>query len=160
VSDLYRAKWSDTVHGEWITAVLENRPDLTRAQLERTRDLMNMHARDALVTGFEPLIDVYWKLDRGMTSRYCKWMNLTVEIPDDVAQRLAAAGGDLSHRALEALALEEFKLGHLTHPDLRRLLGFNTHYELDGFLKAHGIFEPYTLDDLERERRDLERLGF
>jgi uncharacterized protein UPF0175 len=87
-------------------------------------------------------------------------MHLTVEIPDDVAQRLAAAGGDLSRRALEALALEEYKRGHLSDPDLRRLLGFNTHYELDGFFKAHGIFEPYSLDDLERERRDLERLGF
>jgi uncharacterized protein YgbK (DUF1537 family) len=53
-------------------------------------------------------------------------MNLTVEIPDDVAQRLAAAGGDLSRRALEALALEEYKLGRLTKPELRRLLGFNT----------------------------------
>jgi hypothetical protein len=58
VSDLYRAKWSDAVHEEWITAVLENRPDLTRAQLERTRDLMNAHARDALVTDFEQLIDI------------------------------------------------------------------------------------------------------
>jgi len=44
VSDLYRAKWSDAVHEEWIRAVLQNRPDLTRAQLERTRDLMNAHA--------------------------------------------------------------------------------------------------------------------
>jgi len=87
-------------------------------------------------------------------------MNLTVEIPDDVAQRLAAAGGDLSRRALEALALEEYKRGHLTKPELRRLLGFGTRYALDGFLKAHDVFEPYSLDDLERERRDLQRLGF
>jgi predicted nucleic acid-binding protein len=58
VSDLYRAKWSDAVHEEWITAVLENRPDLTRAQLERTRDLINAHVRDALVTDFELLIEV------------------------------------------------------------------------------------------------------
>jgi predicted nucleic acid-binding protein len=58
VADLYRAKWSDAVHEEWITAVLRNRPDLNRAQLERTRDLMNTHVRDALVTGFEPLINV------------------------------------------------------------------------------------------------------
>jgi hypothetical protein len=87
-------------------------------------------------------------------------MHLMVEIPDDVAQRLAAAGGDLSRRALEAFAIEEYKLGRLTDADLRRLLGFNTHYELDGVLKAHGVFEPYTLEDLERERRDLERLGF
>jgi hypothetical protein len=33
--------------------VLKKRLDLTRAQLERTRDLMNAHARDALVQGFE-----------------------------------------------------------------------------------------------------------
>lgn len=87
-------------------------------------------------------------------------MNLIVHIPDDVAQRLAAVGGDLSRRALEALALEEYKLGHLTKPELRRLLGFGTRDALDGFLKAHDVFEPYDLDDLERERRDLQRLGF
>ena len=33
-------------------------------------------------------------------------MELTLRIPDDVAQKLSAAGGDLSRRALEALALE------------------------------------------------------
>jgi hypothetical protein len=87
-------------------------------------------------------------------------MNLIVQIPDDVAQRLAAAGGDLSRRALEALALEEYKRGHLTKRELRRLLGFGTRDALDGFLKAHDVFEPYNLDDLERERRDLQRLGF
>ena len=36
-------------------------------------------------------------------------MNLTVEIPVDLAGRLNAAGGDLSRRALEALGLEEYK---------------------------------------------------
>jgi hypothetical protein len=58
VSDLYRVKWSEAVHEEWIVAVLRNRSDLGRAQLERTRDLMNAHVRDALVTDFEQLIDV------------------------------------------------------------------------------------------------------
>ena len=56
VSDLYRAKWSDAVHGEWITAVLENRPDLKREQVERTRDLMNAHVEHCLVEGYEVLI--------------------------------------------------------------------------------------------------------
>ena len=58
MSDLYRAKWSDAVQEEWIRSVLANRPDLTRAQLERTRELMNSHVRDALVTDFEQLIDI------------------------------------------------------------------------------------------------------
>ena len=86
-------------------------------------------------------------------------MNVTVHIPDDLADRLASRG-DLSRRALEALALEEFRLGNLTKPELRRLLGFDSRNALDGFLKAHGMFEPYTIDDLEDERRDLQRLGF
>jgi hypothetical protein len=58
VADLYRAKWSDAVHEEWIRAVLLDRSDLTREQLERTRDLMNAHVRDALVVDFERLINV------------------------------------------------------------------------------------------------------
>lgn len=87
-------------------------------------------------------------------------MQVTVDIPDDVAERLKAAGGDLSRRALEAFALEEYKRDQLTKPELRRLLGFSTRNTLDGFLKAHDVFEPYSLDDLARERHDLERLGF
>jgi hypothetical protein len=87
-------------------------------------------------------------------------MNFTVEIPDDVARRLAASGGDLSRRALEALALEEYKLGHLTKPELRRLLGFGTRAELDAFFQAHAVFASYTAADLEQDRRDLRRLGF
>jgi predicted nucleic acid-binding protein len=59
VADLYRAKWSNTVHEEWITAVLRTRHDLTRAQLERTRDLMDVHVRDALVTDFEQLMSIF-----------------------------------------------------------------------------------------------------
>jgi hypothetical protein len=86
-------------------------------------------------------------------------MNLTFQIPDDVARRLSAVSGDLSRRALEALALEEFKNGHLTKIELRQMLGFETREALDGFLKAHEVFIDYTLDDLERERQDLRRLG-
>jgi len=87
-------------------------------------------------------------------------MNLIVKIPDDVAQRLEAAGGDLSRRALEALAIEEYKRGRLTKPELRRLLGFETGVELDAFFKAHEVFGTYTAADLEQDRLDLRRLGF
>ncbi|MGC2202124.1 MAG: UPF0175 family protein [Stellaceae bacterium] len=86
-------------------------------------------------------------------------MEITVCIPDDLADRLGTAS-EIERRALEALALEEYKLGHLTKPELRRLLGFGTRYGLDGFLKAHGVFEAYSLDDLERDRQDLQKLGF
>ena len=86
-------------------------------------------------------------------------MNLTVTLPDDIATRLAADGADLARRALEALAAEEYRAGRLTKPDLRQLLGFETGHEIDGFLKAHEVFEPYTPADLDRERQVLDRLG-
>lgn len=54
---LFRAKWSDMVHEEWMTAVARSLPDVTREQLERTRDLMNRHAEDCLVEGFEGMIE-------------------------------------------------------------------------------------------------------
>ena len=56
LTGLFRAKWSADVHEEWISALLEKRPDLTREKLERTRAFMDLHATDALVTGYEDLI--------------------------------------------------------------------------------------------------------
>ena len=87
-------------------------------------------------------------------------MELTLHIPDDVARRLSAAGGNLSRRALEAFALEEHKAGRLNEVQLRQVLGFETRDELDGFLKAHEVWLNFTPEDLERERAALRRLGF
>jgi hypothetical protein len=80
-------------------------------------------------------------------------MNLTVEIPDDLAGQLSATGGDLARRAPEAWALEEYKSGHL-------ILGFGRRYQLDGFLKAHDVWIDYTVEDFRREVDTLKRLGF
>jgi Uncharacterised protein family (UPF0175) len=70
-------------------------------------------------------------------------MQLTVDIPDDIASRLSATGVDLSRRALESFAIEELKSGRITERELKRLLGFGTRWQLDGFLKAHGVFDDY-----------------
>jgi hypothetical protein len=86
-------------------------------------------------------------------------MNLTVEIPEDLARSLNAAGGDLTRRVLEALALEEYKSGRLGKAELRHALGFETGYELDGFLKSHQVWIEYDEQDLMRERASLDRLG-
>jgi hypothetical protein len=85
-------------------------------------------------------------------------MNIAVSIPDDLAERL---GGEdnLPRRALEALALEAYRAGRLTRPELRRTLGFETRYALDGFLKEHGVNEGITFAEFERDRETLNRLG-
>jgi predicted nucleic acid-binding protein len=57
VFDTFQAKWTEEIHAEWIRNVLKNRPDLKTEQLERTKQLMNAHTRDAIVENYESLID-------------------------------------------------------------------------------------------------------
>jgi hypothetical protein len=86
-------------------------------------------------------------------------MNLILHIPDDLAERLSASG-DVERQALKALAVEAYRTGRLTKPELCRLLGFATRGALDGFLKARDVYEPYSAAEIERERRDVQRLSF
>src|SRR2546423_1537089 len=79
-------------------------------------------------------------------------MTITLEIPDELASALAACGEDLCRTALEAIALEGYRTDRLTEGNIRQLLGFETGMEVHGFLKAHGAFLPYTIEDLEHDR--------
>ena len=87
-------------------------------------------------------------------------MNIIVSIPDDLAASLSADGTDLTRRALEAFAIEAYRTGRLTTAEVGRLLGLETCDALDGFLKAHGEYEDYTMADRERELDVLRKLGF
>ena len=58
ITGTFRAKWTDAIHDEWTRNLLANRPDLKPEQLERTRQLMNTHVQDSLVTGYENLIPI------------------------------------------------------------------------------------------------------
>lgn len=53
---LVRAKWTETIHDEWIRNVLKDNPHVSADRLARTRTLMNEAVRDCLVTGYEDLI--------------------------------------------------------------------------------------------------------
>ena len=65
-------------------------------------------------------------------------MNVTIALPDDLAARLGSES-ELERRALEALALEEYRAGRMTRAELQHLLGLADGSEFDGFLQAHGI---------------------
>ena len=98
-------------------------------------------------------------LDSLLTPGYGGSMEVTVEIPDEIANRVTASGVDLSRRTLENFALEEFREGRITKVELRKMLGLER-IELDGFFKSHGVYEEYTMEDFERERQALKELGF
>ena len=85
-------------------------------------------------------------------------MEITLELPEDVAQHLTAHWRDLPRAALESLALEGYRSGALTQSHLRRMLGFQTRMEVDGFLKEHGVYLEYTLEDLDHEAEISRRV--
>jgi hypothetical protein len=85
-------------------------------------------------------------------------MSVMVPIPDNLAARFGSEA-ELGRRAVEALALEEYRAGRLTRPELRRLLGFATRGELDGFLKDRGVIDGITVEEFDRQMQDLDRIG-
>ncbi len=84
-------------------------------------------------------------------------MKITVELPDDVAKHQ-----DPGREALEALAIEGYRSGALTHYQASQLLGLSR-FEFDRFLKDRNIYDhAYDVADLERDmetHRKLEAKG-
>jgi len=55
---IFRARWTDKIHDEWISNLLKNSDGkITPEILARTRDLMNKAVPDCLVTGYEQIIE-------------------------------------------------------------------------------------------------------
>ena len=85
-------------------------------------------------------------------------MQVSIELPEDIGQQLATEWRDLPRAALEALLLEAYRAKKLSAEQLRRLLGFESRYDLDGFLKQHEVWLEYSLQDFEREADASARL--
>lgn len=83
-------------------------------------------------------------------------MTVTLNLPDDIAQALASQG-DLSRRALEALAIDGYRQRTLTQAQVGRLLGL-ARIETEKFLARHVDLYDYSTAELEAEADLLHRL--
>ena len=77
-------------------------------------------------------------------------MEVTLHIPDDIAKQLSAAGGDVSRRALEAIALEGYREQTLTLYQISEMLGLSR-VETEDFLGQHHI-PLAVIDEAELDR--------
>jgi hypothetical protein len=89
--------------------------------------------------------------ERVRISKVEKAMDVHLEIPEELAHQLASDPKDLARVALEALAAEGVRSGKLTTFQARRPLGIQSRYEMDGFLKAHGVYLDLTLEDVQKD---------
>ncbi len=78
-------------------------------------------------------------------------MEITINLPEDVANVFLANGENIEREVLEATALEGYRSGKLSQAQLRRMLGFETDMQTDTFLKEHEVYLEYDLDDIKRE---------
>lgn len=53
MTNLYRARWSDDIHEEWMRNAVKDYPNFPRNKAETIRDLMNKHVLDCLVTDYQ-----------------------------------------------------------------------------------------------------------
>ena len=84
-------------------------------------------------------------------------MTVTIEIPDDVAARIAGEGKDLARAVLEAVALDGYRRDLLGEASVRRLLGFAIRDQVHGFLKEHGVYLNYGIEDAEHDLAEADR---
>jgi hypothetical protein len=78
-------------------------------------------------------------------------MQLTLNIPDDLAAQYAAAGKDPARVALEALAVEGYRTQRLTEAEVKRMLGYGTRMQVHALLKEHDVFLNYTMEQLQQD---------
>ena len=84
--------------------------------------------------------------------------HIDIELPEDIASRLGEPD-DLSRVALEALAVQEYRSGKLTHAEVQKILGLTSRWETDSFLKRVGAYLDYTEAHLEHDLTVSRRLS-
>lgn len=139
LTDLYRAKWTEEIHEEWISSVLSNRHDLSREFLERTRDRMNASVRDCLVNNYQHVIP-------------------TLNLPDPNDRHILAAAISSSSSVIVTYNLKDFPKNILStygieaqHPDEFLIYLFDLSIETVCFaVKRHRLSlksPPKTVDE-------------
>ncbi|HEV2720779.1 MAG TPA: UPF0175 family protein [Thermoanaerobaculia bacterium] len=86
-------------------------------------------------------------------------MQVTLDLPDDISEVLEGRWPDLSKQALEALAVEGYRIGALTENQVRRLLGLESRFQVHAILKDHRVPLRYTESDLEDDLAAHRELG-
>ena len=83
-------------------------------------------------------------------------MNITVQLPDEIASHL----GDIAsmpRQMLEAFAAEAYRANKVSRHQLSRLLALD-YWQTEDFLTCHQAKRPYTIADIQTDRQSLAAL--
>jgi predicted HTH domain antitoxin len=83
-------------------------------------------------------------------------INVAVNLPPEVEERLRAESGDLSSAVHESFAINLFRRGILTHHELGQMLGLDR-FETDALLKRNDVTEySLTHEDIDADVSSLK----
>lgn len=127
----FAARWTAQIHDEWIRNVLKTRPELTRDKLERTRQLMDKHALDAIVEDYE-------------------WLIPTLELPDADDRHVLAAAIHAKAEIIVTWNLKDFP-AHILEP-----FGIEAFNPDEFLLSIWATQHAQIIDGLKTQRASLK----
>ncbi len=83
-------------------------------------------------------------------------MQITVEIPDEIAQRLDQTEGKLSRRLLEIIIADAYSNGKISTAEVGQMLQLPSRLTVHAFLKRMGVYLNYDERDLEQDLQTLK----
>ena len=85
-------------------------------------------------------------------------MPISFEIPAELEAGLAAELGDLNRAAKEAFVIQSYRSGKISVGVVAQLLGLESRWDAERWLKDRDIPMPLTHDDLEADRQALDQI--
>ena len=85
-------------------------------------------------------------------------MQITLEIPDEIANSLGPHLDQVPRRLLELFAAECYRQGTLGAGQIRQMLGFSSRWATYDFLKREQAYMPYSIEELEQDSDAVAQL--
>jgi predicted HTH domain antitoxin len=85
-------------------------------------------------------------------------MQITIELPDDIANQLQLQPANISRRVLELIAADNYRQGRIGAAEVRQMLNFSSRWETYDFLKREKAYLPYTENDLEQDVKAIRSI--
>jgi hypothetical protein len=84
-------------------------------------------------------------------------MQVTVEMPDQVARQWGETPDAVGRRVLEDAAVERYRAGRLSQRQVGAMLGLD-YWQTDAFLTERGVPLNYSSTDLAADNATLEKI--
>ena len=85
-------------------------------------------------------------------------MQIEIEIPEELGQKLEAQWGDISQRMLVLLVIEAYRSGLITSAQIQSLLNLSSRWEVEELLKRSQTYLDYTSADLEEDIKTINKI--